>query len=64
MLEDLRKILEEKDVELEVSFFLKGDTIYMFVADENGTGATYPISTSETIGMCLTSFFSPCEEVD
>ena len=64
MLEDLIKILEEKDVNLEVSFFLKGDAIYMFIADENGTGATYPIGNSEVIGMCITSFFSPCEEVD
>lgn len=63
MLEDLRKILEEKDVELEVSLFLKGDDICISVASENGTGVTHRVFKTGEIGAVIASYVEAyCDE--
>ena len=63
MLEYLKKVLIEKDVDLEVSLFLKGDDICISVASENGTGVTHKVFKTGDIGAVIASYVEAyCDE--
>ena len=63
-LKDIKEILQEGELNLEVSLAIEDDGTYtMFVANEDGTGASYTVDNIEEIGLYIVEYVKNyCEE--
>ena len=62
-LKDIKEILEDGELNLEVSLSVDEDGYTMFVANEDGTGASYTVDNAEEIGLFLVEYVKNyCEE--